>query len=324
MDRWQAMRIFVKVAETASFAQTARHMHMSAPAVTRAIAALEELIGARLFVRTTRSVRMTEAGARYLEDCRRILADIAEAEAAAGGSYATPTGMLAVTAPSLFGHMHVLPIMMEYLDSYPAMTGRTFFIDRPVNIVEEGIDVAVRIGHLPDSGFTAIHVGAVRRVVCGAPAYFEAHGTPRTPADLRHHRIVASTSAWSSPEWRFSGDRRVTIDPALQCNTNDAAIAAAEAGWGVTRVLHYQIGPALGQGRLRIVLDTHEEAAVPVHVLHPEGRHAPAKVRAFVDLAVSRLRGNPLLDWSPARGRRAGASAPPPPPAARPSRRPRR
>ncbi|MEC3948870.1 LysR family transcriptional regulator [Sphingobium sp. HWE2-09] len=296
MDRWQAMRIFAKVAETESFAETARLMHMSAPAVTRAVASLEEMIGARLFVRTTRSVKMTEAGARYFEDCRRILADIAEAEAAAAGSYATPAGTLAVTASVIFGQMYVLPVMTEYLDSYPTMSGRTFFIDRPVNIVEEGVDVAIRIGHLPDSGFTAIKVGSVRRVVCGSPAYFEKHGVPSTPAALKDHRIAAATSAWASPEWRFAGDQRITIDAALQCNTNEAAIATAKDGWGLTRVLHYQIGPALVAGELQIVLADHEEPALPIHVIHPEGRHAPAKVRAFVDLAVSRLRENRLLN----------------------------
>ncbi|WJS97381.1 LysR family transcriptional regulator [Novosphingobium humi] len=290
------MRIFAKVAETESFAETARLMHMSAPAVTRAIAALEDLIGARLLVRTTRSVKLTEAGARYVADCRRILADIAEAEAGAAGSYASPAGTLAITAPSMFGHMHVLPIMTEYLDAYPKMSGRTLFLDRPVNIIEEGIDVAVRIGHLADSGFTAIKVGSVRRVICGAPAYFEKHGVPATPADLKGHRIAVSTSAWASPEWRFAGDQRMTIDAALQCNTVEAAIGTAKAGWGLTRILHYQIGPALVAGDIQIVLADFEEPPLPIHVLHPEGRHAPAKVRAFVDLAVTRLRENRLLN----------------------------
>lgn len=296
MDRWQAMRIFAKVAETGSFAEASRQMHLSAPAVTRAVLALEEVIGARLFVRTTRSVKMTEAGARYFDDCRRILADIDEAEAAAAGSYATPTGTLAVTAPAMFGQMYVLPVLTEYLDAFPTMSGRAFFVDRPVNIVDEGIDVAVRIGHLPDSGFTAIKVGTVRRVVCGAPSYFEKHGVPATPADLKRHRVVASTGAWASPEWRFAGDERVTVHPALQCNTNEAAIATAVAGWGVTRVVNYQIGPSLLAGDLQIVLADHEEAPLPIHLLHPEGRHAPAKVRAFLDMAVARLRGNRVLN----------------------------
>jgi len=296
MDRWQAMRIFVKVAETESFSDTARQMHMSAPAVTRAVAALEELIGARLFVRTTRSVKMTEAGTRYCDDCRRILSDIAEAEAAAGGSYAKPTGTLTVTASALFGQMYVLPVVMEYLQTFDGMHAKTLFVDRPVNIVEDGVDVAVRIGHLADSGFKASRVGTVRRVVCGSPAYFEKHGVPTTPADLKSHRIAASTSAWASPEWRFADEQRVTVDPLLQCNTNEAVIASARAGWGLTRVLHYQIGPALLDGSLQIVLAEHEEPPLPIHVVHPDGRHAPAKVRAFVDLAVTRLRENRLLN----------------------------
>ncbi|WP_298964275.1 LysR family transcriptional regulator [uncultured Methylobacterium sp.] len=296
MDRWQAMRVFAKVAETASFAETARLMHLSPPAVTRAVAALEEAIGARLFVRTTRSVKLTEAGGRYYEDCRRILADIVEAEAAAAGSYATPSGTLAVTAPLLFGQMHVVPVVTDYLDAYPTMAARTLFVDRPVSLVEEGIDVAIRIGRLSDSGLTAARVGAIRRVVCGSPAYLERHGIPQTPQDLRDHRIAMSTGAWASTEWRFARGQRVTVRPALQSNTNEAGIAAALAGWGLTRVLHYQIGPALREGRLRIVLADDEEPPLPVHVLYPEGRQAPAKVRTFVDLAVSRLRATPLLN----------------------------
>lgn len=296
MDRWQSMRIFVKVAETSSFAEAARHLHVSAPAVTRAIASLEDMIAARLFVRTTRSVKLTDAGVRYFEDCRRILSDIKEAEAAAAGSYATPAGSLGVTASSLFGQMYVLPIVTEYLASYPTMSGRTLFVDRQVNIVEEGMDVAVRIGHLPDSGFSAIKVGTVRRVVCASPTYFEKHGVPKCPSELRGHGIVASTSAWSSPEWRFAENHRVTIQPILQCNTNESAIAAAVAGFGLTRVLHYQIGDDLVDGRLQLALGEYEEPPLPVHVIHPEGRHAPAKVRAFIDMAVSRLRANRMLN----------------------------
>lgn len=182
MDRWQAMRIFVKVADTESFAAAGRQLHMSASAVTRSIAALEDIIGARLFIRTTRSVKLTEPGKRYLQDCKRILADIAEAEAAAAGSYAAPSGTLSVTASVLFGQMYVLPIMHEYLKRYPAVNGRVLFVDRQVNLIDEGIDVAVRIGRLQDSGFSAVQVGTVRRVVCGSPAYFQQHGVPKTPA----------------------------------------------------------------------------------------------------------------------------------------------
>jgi len=295
MDRWQAMRVFVKVAETESFARTARELHLSAPAVTRLVAALEELVGARLLVRTTRSVRPTEAGARYLQDCRRILADIGEAELAAAGHYAKPVGTLTITAPLLFGQLHVLPLVLDYLERYPQMRARTFFVDRPVNIVEEGMDVALRIGHLPDSGFTAIQVGGMRRVVCAAPGYLATHGVPTTPAALHDHRILACQSAWASPEWRFAGGQRVVVDPLLLCNTNEAVITAAKRGQGLTRALHYQVAPALAEGSLQIVLAEHEEAPLPIHLIYPEGRQAAAKVRAFIDLAVAALRDNPLF-----------------------------
>lgn len=295
MDRWLAMRVFVKVAETESFAKTARLMHMSAPAVTRIVAALEDLVGARLLVRTTRSVKTTEAGAHYLADCQRILGDIADAEAAAAGHYSEPSGTLAITAPILFGQMYVLPIVTEYLDTFPAMHARTLFIDRQVNIVEEGLDLAVRIGHLADSGLTAVRVGTVRHVICAAPDYLQTRGIPHTPVDLKNHRIVASNSSWASPEWRFAGGQRISIDPVLMCNTNQAVIEAARSGWGLTRVLHYQIGPALREGELQIVLEAFEEPPLPIHLVYPEGRQAPAKVRAFVDMAVERLRRDPLF-----------------------------
>lgn len=291
------MSIYVRVAETASFAETARQMRISPPAVTRAISALEEQIGVRLLTRTTRSVKMTEAGQRYFEDCRRILADIAEAEASAAGSHGHPTGTITVTAPVMFGRMHVLPVLLDYLDRFPSVTGQTLFVDRPVNIVEEGIDVAIRIGNLPASGLSAVRVGEVRRTICGSPAYFERYGVPQAPADLARHRVIMPTGAWVSPEWHFGSEGRtsVTVHPRLLCNTNEAAIAAAEQGWGIARVLSYQVAPALADGRLQSVLEDHAENPIPVHVVHVEGRHATAKVRAFVDLVVKRLRDNGAL-----------------------------
>ncbi len=298
MDRCQAMRVFVKVAETGSFADAARQLNMSPPVVTRAVAALEEMIGTRLLTRTTRSVKLTEAGSRYFEDCRRILADISEAEAIAAGAHATPTGTLIITASMLFGHMYVLPILTDFLSQYPGVVVRSLFLDRVTNMVDEGIDVAVRIGHLPDSGYSAIRVGAVRRVICGAPAYFEKNGVPKAPADLTHHNIVATTAAWTSLDWRFGRDQKtsVTVHPRLLCNTNEAAIAAAISGWGLTRVLSYQIGPALVAGDLQTVLSEFEEEPLPIHLVHPAGRHAAAKVRSFIDFAVDRLRANRMIN----------------------------
>jgi DNA-binding transcriptional LysR family regulator len=297
MDRWQAMRIFTEVAGSGSFAAAGRRLGLSPPAVTRAVAALEETIGTRLLTRTTRLVRLTEAGGRYLEDCRRILADIAEAEAAAAGAHATPTGTLRITASVLFGEIYVLPILTEFLDRYPSVSVSGLFLDRVVNIVEEGIDVAIRIGPLPDSGLVALRVGAVRRVVCGAPAYFARHGVPAEPRDLARHRVIAPTGASASLDWRFGPGppRSVAVQPRLACNTNAAAIAAAVAGWGVTRLLSYQVAGLLAEGRLQRVLADFEEEPLPIHVIHPEGRRAAARVRSFVDLAVERLRANTLL-----------------------------
>ncbi len=294
MDRFQSMQVFVRVAELGGFAEAARQLHLSAPAVTRAVAALEDVVGSPLFVRTTRSVKLTATGARYVEDCKRILAEIAEADATAAGIYGKPTGLLTVTASVMFGQLYILPILTEYLDVYPDVTGRTFFVDRVTNIVDEGIDVAVRIGHLPDSSHSAIKVGMVRRVLCGSPEYLGARGRPETPADLSEHRIIAATSAWSSPEWRFGsgGQIQQMVKPSLFCNTNLAARDTAVAGWGLTRLLSYQVGAELEAGTLETVLDKFEQPPLPIHIVHPEGRRASAKVRAFVDLAVSHLRQN--------------------------------
>lgn len=294
MDQLHMMRVFVKAAETGGFAATARQLNLSAPAVTRAIAALESHIGARLFIRTTRTIRLTDIGQRYLDDCRRILADLAEAEATAAGRHAVPSGPLVVTAPTLFGQYYVMPILLDYLDRHPRVKAEALFVDRVTNIVDEGIDVAVRIGNLPDSSHSAIRVGQVRRVICGSPAYFARHSRPVEPGDLAGHRIIATSLGPSPtlPIWRFGQASKtgIAIDSPLHCHTIDSAIMAARAGWGLTRVLSYQIGPALLAGDLEIVLADHEEPPLPVHILHHQGRRASAAVRSFIDLAVENLR----------------------------------
>lgn len=286
------MRVLVKVADSGSFARTARDLHMSPPAVTRAIAYLEDLTGARLFLRSTRSVKLTAPGSRYVEDCRRILADIDEAEASAGGSHATPSGLLTVTAPVLFGQIYVMPILTDFLTRHPAVTGRILLLDRMVNLLEEGIDVALRIGPLPDSGYHAIKVGTVRRVVCGAPSYFSKNPVPQVPADLTAHTIIANTGSSAPIDWRFGAEPKhgVVLHPRLFCNSVDASVSAAISGWGLARALSYQVASAIGDGRLQIVLADHEEAPLPVHVVHSEGRHVSAKTRAFVDFLAARLR----------------------------------
>lgn len=298
MDRFTAMQIFVKVAEAESFAAAGRALNMNPTGVTRAVAFLEDTLSARLFTRTTRVVKLTDVGTRYLDDCRRILAEIEEADAAANGSYSRPSGTLTVTASVLFGEIYIQPILMEFLDANPDVIGRAIYLDRVTNIVDEGIDVAIRIGHLSDSSLSASRVGTVRRVICGSPAYFEEHGVPASPADLHNHRLIAATSAWASPEWKFGVAERtvVQVEPTLSCSTYQAAIDAARQGWGLTRVLSYQVGNAMIAGELQTVLADFEEEPLPVHVVHPEGRRASAKVRAFVDLAVERLRANRIIN----------------------------
>lgn len=298
MDRFLAMRVFSKVVETGSLARAGRELNISPPAVTRAIAGLEEAIGTRLLIRTTRKLTLTESGQRYIEDCRRILMDLEEAEAAAAGAFSQPTGTLTVSASVLFGRIYVLPILTEYLDLHPEVAARALLLDRVTNMIEEGIDVAVRIGQLPLSNLSAVKVGTVRRIVCGAPDYLERHGTPRTPEDLAGHRIVAATSVWTSPEWRFGKEEKtsVRVSPRLVCNTNEGAIEAAVRGWGLTRVLSYQVAPLVAEGKLVPVLSDSEEEPLPIHIVHPEGRRVTAKVQAFVELASRRLRDNRLLN----------------------------
>ena len=299
MDRLESMGVFVAVAEAASFTGTARRLGLSPPAVTRAVAALEERLGVRLLTRTTRVVRVTEAGARYLEDCRRILAEVAEADESAAGLNTEPRGQLNVTAPALFGRIFVLPTVAAYLDRYPQVSVNALFLDRVVNLVDEGLDVAIRIGELPDSSLQAIGVGQVRRVVCGAPRYLERCGTPAVPQELARHSIILSRGITPTQDWKFLGDGRVLpvrVSPRLSVNANDSAVAAAVAGAGLTRLLSYQVAPQLASGELKVVLSEFEPPPLPIHVVHREGRQASAKVRAFVDLIVERLRADPALD----------------------------
>ncbi|MDO9319808.1 MAG: LysR substrate-binding domain-containing protein [Gammaproteobacteria bacterium] len=298
MDRFHLMTVFVAVAEEESFAAAARRLRMSPPAVTRAIAFLEERLGVRLLTRTTRLVRTTDAGSRYLEDARRILLEVEEADEAAVGINATPRGHLAITAPVLFGKIYVMPIITAYQTTFTETTVSALFVDRVANLVDEGLDVGIRIGSLPDSSLRAIRVGQVRRVVCAAPAYLEKHGIPKTPGDLAQHPTIAATSVSAGSEWTFAKGKEkigVRLSPRILVNTNDGALEAAKSGFGLTRLISYQVANELAAGTLMTVLTDFEEASLPVHVIHREGRHGSAKVRSFVDLAVERLRADKAL-----------------------------
>jgi DNA-binding transcriptional LysR family regulator len=266
---------------------------MSPSAVTRLVGALEERIGARLFTRTTRSLALTEAGIRLHADAGRILAELAEAEAAAAGEHQAPRGTLRITAPVLFGQFHIAPVIPGFLAAYPQVTVNLDLLDRVVHLLEEGIDVALRIGTLPDSTLSAIRVGMVRLVTVAAPAYLEAAGTPATPEELAGHQTVNASNLHRPDEWHFqcgTSLKAARITPRLTANTAAPAIDNAIAGWGITRVLSYQVADALADGRLVEILRPFEDRELPVQLVHPEGRRAAAKTRAFIDFAAAHLR----------------------------------
>ncbi|WP_133719242.1 LysR substrate-binding domain-containing protein [Methylocaldum gracile] len=293
MDRLHLMTVYVAVVEAESFAGGARKLHMSPPAVTRAVAALEERLGVKLLNRTTRYVRMTEAGQKYYEDAKRIIALADEADNAALGINAEPRGQLTVTASVLFGRLYVMPGIVEYLRRYPAVEVNALFVDRVVNMLEEGVDVAIRIAELPDSSYRALRVGSVRQVLCASPDYLATHGVPHTPDDLLEHQIILARGLNPNNEMRFLRDglpRTLKLQPILSVSDNDSAASAAMAGLGITRLLSYQIAEPLQTGKLKIVLSEFESPPVPVHILHREGRHSSAKVRSFVDMTAERLR----------------------------------
>ncbi|MFO1111934.1 MAG: LysR family transcriptional regulator [Bradyrhizobium sp.] len=289
MDRLDAMQAFVAVADLQGFAPAARKLGLSPPAVTRLIAALEERLGVRLLQRTTRSVALTDAGARYLERVRRILADVEEAEGAAEGERTTPRGRLVISAPVGFGRLHVSPAVTAYLQRYPEVSCDLRLSDRVVNLVEEGVDAAVRIGHLPDSSLVARHVGEMRRIVVASKAYLKARGEPKTLLDLASHDTIQFGAATVPAEWRFAEDGReirVATAPRFSTNSADAAIKYAEQGGGLTRVLAYQAADAIRRGALKIVMKEFEPAPLPIHIVYPTSRLLSAKVRAFIDLVT--------------------------------------
>ena len=295
MDQLDRLRCFVAVADTQSFAAAARRLGCSAPAATRAIASLEQRLGVQLFQRSTRSVRLTEAGERFVVDCRRILGDLDESEAAAAGAQAEPTGQLSLTAPSMFGRLHVAPLATSFLQAHARIRLKLLLVDRVVSLLEEAQDLAVRIAHLPDSGLTAVPVGAMRRVIVASPGYLARAGEPRTPRELGDHRIVASYfDGQGMTPWRLR-DGVQALTPTLMVNDNAAGIAAAVAGVGLARCQIYQVVEELRDGRLRIVLADHERPAAPVHLVHAAGRRVPAPLRLLIDHMAEGLRAQPAL-----------------------------
>jgi DNA-binding transcriptional LysR family regulator len=294
MDRIDAMQVFVTVAELRGFAPAARKLKLSPSGVTRLIAALEDRLGARLLQRTTRSVALTDAGTRYLERAKRILADVEEAEHAAESERTRPSGRLVVSAPVGFGRRHVSPVMSSYLKRYGEVSGELRLEDRMVNLVDDGIDLAVRIGDLADSSLVARQVGTMRRIVVASPGYLKAHGEPKRPEAIAAHQTIQFGATAALADWRFleeGREVRIGIAPRLATNNADAAIRYAESGGGLTRVLAYQARDAIKDGALKIVLQKFELPALPIHIVYPTSRLLSAKVRAFIDLVVE------TADW---------------------------
>ncbi|PPA04747.1 LysR family transcriptional regulator [Pseudomonas sp. MWU12-2312b] len=293
MNRLESMSVLIAVVDSGSLSGAARQLGMPLATVSRKVAELESHLQTRLLHRTTRQLSLTEAGASYVAACRRILEDLAEVERAATGEYASPKGELVVTAPVVFGRLHLVPVIAEFLAHYPEIEINLMLTDRVVHLMEEHCDVAVRIGDLPDSSLMATQVGAVRRVVCASPDYLATHGIPFKPADLAGHACITFEVLASVGAWVFGtgkSEMSVRVHSRLAVNTAEAAIDAAMLGVGVIRVLSYQVADALRKDALRVVLEPFESLPLPVSLVHKGQAPLPLKLRAFLDFVTPRLR----------------------------------
>ncbi|WP_277189665.1 LysR family transcriptional regulator [Caballeronia sp. BR00000012568055] len=295
MDRIDAMKVFVAILDEGSLAGAGRRLGRSPAAVSRAIAFLEAHTGTALLHRTTRTIKLSEAGERYAIACRRILTDLEEADLLIAHERAAPRGLLTITAPVAAGEDLLRPMIEAFIDQYPAVSVRLQMLDRPVSLIDEGMDVALRIAHLTDSTLVAIPVGEIRRVIAAAPAYLDAHEVIEEPGDLAAHQIISMThfglDSWSFPPSNATGIPHVVqFTPRFIVNTIRAAVASAVEGRGVTRLFSYHIAREVKAGALRVVLPDSEHAPLPVNLLTPHGRLAVPKVRAFVDFVAPRLR----------------------------------
>ena len=293
MDRLDSMSALIAAVEAGSLSAAARKLHLPLATMSRKVSQLEAHLKVRLLKRSGRRLALTEAGDAYVAACRQILEEVAEAERAATGEYRAPKGELVVTAPAGFGRTHLLPAVVEFLRAYPQIGVRLRLADQLLNLLEEGIDVALRIGPLHDSSLVAMPVGSVRIVTCASPAYFAARGKPRAPAELARHDCITFEGIASPRAWTFAGGeaRPVAVRSRLSVNGAEAAVDAATAGLGIVRLLSYQAAGALARGELELALADFEPPALPVHALHAGGRPAPLKLRAFLDFLLPRLKG---------------------------------
>jgi DNA-binding transcriptional LysR family regulator len=293
MDKVVAMTTFVRIVETGSLTAAANTLDASLPTVVRTLAALERHLGVSLLKRTTRRIHLTEDGAQYLERCRIILSALEEAEDALVSRRSEPAGKLTVTASALFGRRYVAPIVCDFVGRYPKVTADLLFLDRVVNLIEEGVDVGVRIAHLRDSSMMAIPVGRTRRVVCASEQYLRRHGIPKIPSDLRKHTCVRHMGLTPRSEWQFQdGSRQISvpISSAMTCNDIDSAVNACVDGLGLGMFLSYMVAPNRKNGQVKYVLENFETEPTPVQVVYPQSKLLPTKVRSFIDECVVKLR----------------------------------
>jgi DNA-binding transcriptional LysR family regulator len=295
MDRLEAMSMLVTVTEKGSLSAASRALHVPLATLSRRVSDLESHLGTRLLIRTTRKLTLTEAGVAYVAAARRILEQVEEAARAAAGEFTVPKGELVITAPVMFGRLHVLPVVADFLAAYPEIRIRLVLNDRNVDLIEDHVDMAVRIGRLPDSGMVATQIGTMRTVCCVSPTLLAAHGAPRSPADLAQLPCVTLDTPLPSPAWRFSKPRSgtaidVPVQSRLAVNSPEAAAQAAIRGVGVTRLLHYQVADAVARRQLKIILTAYEPEPAPVHLVHASRGHMPLKMRRFLDFAAPRLR----------------------------------
>ncbi|WP_319568691.1 LysR family transcriptional regulator [Cohaesibacter marisflavi] len=291
-DRLDAMSVLVAVVDAGSLSAAARSLGLPLTTVSRRISDLESRIGTTILNRSARGLTVTDQGTAYVAACRQILEEVDEAERTAAGEFSEPKGLLTLTAPIVFGRLHILPVLTDFLASYPDVTARLEQTDRSVNLQEEQIDAAIRIGHLPDSSLRARRLGEVRQVACASPSYLQNHGHPQTPEDLVSHSCVTFENLMPADRWSFGSDksaRQVPVNTRLGVNTAEAAIEAAASGLGITRVLSYQVSKAVKEGRLEIILMEDEPQPWPVNIIYL-GRPVPQKLRSFIDFASPRLR----------------------------------
>jgi DNA-binding transcriptional LysR family regulator len=293
LDRLEAMSIVLTVAEAGSLSAAARRLNAPLATVSRKVTDLEAHLRTKLFNRSSRKLVLTEAGSSYVAAAKRILADVLEAERAASGEYAAPTGELVVTTPVGLGRLHLIPVLKDFLAAYPDIDVRLVLSDRVVSLLEESIDVALRIGELPDSSLIALRIGSVRRILCASPAYLAARGTPRTPDDLVGHDCITYAGFVSRDVWTFvrgKSDIAVPIRSRLVVGSVEAACDAALAGIGITVAFSYHVRAALAAGTLTTLLDDFQPAVQPVSLVYAAGRFLPIKLRAFLDFAAPRLK----------------------------------